>query len=69
MKQNNSKGQKRISLNKTTITKLQKNQLNDVKAGAGKTLMPNQTIDAETCGRICGDCMSLTIKTQRGNTL
>lgn len=67
MKQNITKGQKGLSLNKTTITKLQKNQMNDVKAGAGLTLVQNQI--GETCGYVCGDCMSVTIRTFPANTL
>jgi hypothetical protein len=68
MKQNQTKGQKGLSLNKTTITKLQKSQMNNVKAGAGTTLSPDMTI-GDTCGYVCGDCMSITIRTFAANTL
>lgn len=64
MKQNN-KGQKGLSLNKTTVTKLQKSQMKDIKGG---TLMINQ-ITGETCGYVCGDCMSITQRTFAANTL
>lgn len=65
MKQNN-KGQKGLSLNKTTVTKLQKSQMKEVKGG---TFLVMQ-IDGigETCGYVCGDCMSITQRTFPANT-
>lgn len=67
MKQNKLKGQKSLSLDKTTITKLQKSQMGDVKGGVGTTLMQKEI--GETCGYVCGDCMSVTIRTFPANTL
>ena len=67
MKQNKTQGQKRLTLNKITVTKLQKNQLKDVKAGAGLTILQKEI--GETCGYVCGDCMSVTIRTFAANTL
>ena len=45
-----------LSLNKTTIARLQKSDLKNIKAGVGFTVQAQ--ID-ESCGYACGDCMSL----------
>lgn len=52
---------KRLSLKKTTVAKLHKAELRNIKAGqaAQFQLDTNITKVRETCGYICGDCKSM----------